>query len=309
MNGDEALAVAARGSVKAAGRAWKITLGILLVAALISQALLRVHMDRAASRAGGAYPETLYVSSGVWLRRLSLGYEGLLADIYWTRAIQYFGARRLERNANFGLLGPLLRLTTTLDPHLLVAYRFGAIFLAEKPPAGAGRPEEAMQLLRRGIVANPNYWRLWQDLGFIEYWDLHDYSAAARIFKTGSERPGAEIWMKTLAATVAAKGGENRTSQVLWSQVYRTAKNDAVKKSALEHLAALKAGQEMQTLDGILSAYQAREGRAARSFQDVIAAGLLASTPRDPSGAPYVLSTDGKTTVGPESKIDLRLLQ
>ncbi|MGH9436213.1 MAG: hypothetical protein ACRD06_09475 [Terriglobia bacterium] len=300
---------ASHGSVRATGRVWKITLGTLLVAALISQALLRVHMDRAASRADGEYPETLYVSSGAWLQRLSLGYDGLLADIYWTRAIQYFGARRLERNVNFSLLGPLLRITTTLDPHLLVAYRFGAIFLAEKPPTGAGRPQEAMQLLRRGIVANPNYWRLWQDLGFIEYWDLHDYAAAARIFKAGSERPGAEIWMKTLAATVAAKGGEIRTSQVLWSQVYRTAKNGAVKKSALEHLAALKAGQEMQTLDGILSAYQKREGRAARSFQDVVAAGLLAGMPRDPSGAPYAISADGKTALGPGSKINLRLLQ
>ncbi|MGH9396880.1 MAG: hypothetical protein ACRD18_08535 [Terriglobia bacterium] len=261
------------------------------------------------SRAVGSNQETLYVSSGMWLQRLSLGYEGLLADIYWTRAIQYFGTGRLTRETNFSLLGPLLRITTTLDPHLLVAYRFGAIFLAEKPPGGAGRPDEAMQLLRRGIVANPNYWRLWEDLGFIEYWDLHDYAAAARIFKAGSERPGAEIWMKTLAATVAAKGGEILTSQVLWTQVYRTAENNTVRKSAIEHLAALKAVQEMQELDVILASYQKREGHPARSFGDVVSAGLLRAMPRDPSGAPYVLRADGKTAVGPESKIDLRLLQ
>src|SRR6266542_5375365 len=91
----------------------------------------------------GKFAEFLYVPSGGLLRRLSLGHQGLLADIYWTRVVQYFGRRRLAGSARFELLGPLLRITTELDPHLLIAYRFGAIFLAEKPPSGAGQPKEA----------------------------------------------------------------------------------------------------------------------------------------------------------------------
>jgi hypothetical protein len=35
--------------------------------------------------------EVLYVPSAKTLRRMSLGYTGLMADIYWTRAVQYFG--------------------------------------------------------------------------------------------------------------------------------------------------------------------------------------------------------------------------
>src|SRR2546428_499668 len=132
--------------------------------------------------------ETVSVPPGEVLRRLTLGYEGLLADIYWTRAVQYFGRQRLARSSRFELLGPLLRVATTLDPHLIIVYRYGAVFLAEKPPAGAGQPEQALELLRRGIVANPDYWRLWQDLGFIYYWDLKDYARAARAFETGGER-------------------------------------------------------------------------------------------------------------------------
>ncbi|MGH9344829.1 MAG: tetratricopeptide repeat protein, partial [Terriglobia bacterium] len=198
-------------------RAGRGALWIFLVLALALQAALRNEMSGATLLAG-ENPATPYVSSGVWLRRLSLGYEGLAADIYWTRAIQYFGTSRLSGQSQFNLLEPLLSITTTLDPHLIVAYRFGAIFLAEKSPAGAGRPQAAMQLLRRGMAANPDYWRFWEDLGFIEYWDLRDYQAAARYFKAGSQRPGSPIWMKTIAASVAAKGGELRTSQVLWTQ-------------------------------------------------------------------------------------------
>lgn len=287
-------------------RARRAALWILLVTALVLQAALRRAMSGASSLAG-ENQAALYVSSGVWLRRLSLGYEGLWADIYWTRAIQYFGTSRLSGHTQFQMLDPLLRITTTLDPHLIVAYRFGAIFLAEKPPAGAGQPQEALQLLRRGMAANPDYWRFWEDMGFIEYWDLRDYPMAARYFKAGSQRPGAPIWMKTIAASVAAKGGELRTSQLLWTQVYRSAANETVRHSAIEHLAALKAAEDIQALDEQLALYQNHKGRPAHSFDDLVSAGMLRGLPADPTGAPYSLNSNGMAALGKASKINLAL--
>jgi len=295
---------------KALPRPRQLPRGLLwatLVAALAAQSVLR--WAAGSVQAGSAAATTpLYVSSGKLLRDLSLGYEGLLADIYWTRAVQYYGRERLSGHPRFDLLGPLLRITTTLDPHLIIAYRFGAVFLAEKPPGGAGQPAEALQLLRRGIVANPQYWRLWQDLGFIYYWDLHDYRAAARVFRAGSERPGAEIWMKTLAAAVAAKGGDLRTSQVLWAQIYRATEDETVRKSALAHLEALKAAQDLEELDRVLVFYEKQAGHRAGSLKDLVRSGLLGRLPLDPSGTPYIVAPDGKATLGPGSPIDLRLI-
>jgi hypothetical protein len=279
--------------------------GSILVVALGLQFTLRQRAD--AAQVSSQAPEMLYISSGETLRRLSLGFNGLLADVYWTRAVQYYGRERLSQHPDYSLLGPLLRIATSLDPQLLVAYRFGAIFLSAKPPGGAGEPEQAMQLLRHGIVANPGYWRLWQDLGFIQYWNLHDYAAAARTFKTGSERPGAEIWMKTLAASVAAKGGELRTSQLLWAEIYQTAGNDAIRKSATEHLAALKAYEDIQSLNRLLARYKKDEGRPARSLEALVDAGFLRALPADPSGAPYRVGPDGEAALSPGSSIDLRL--
>lgn len=253
--------------------------------------------------------DVLYLPSGQILRRLSLGHEGLLADLYWTRAVQYFGRQRLARSTRFDLLGPLLRITTELDPQLIIAYRYGSIFLAEKSPGGAGQPQEALQLLRRGIVANPDYWRLWQDLGFVHYWDLKDYASAERVFRTGSERPGALIWMKVLAATVAAAGGEIQTSRLLWLEIYRHAENKQIRESALAHLAALDTQEDLKQLNVLLARYEEREGRAAHSFQELVAAGYLSDIPLDPSGVPYLIWLDGRATLSPESKVDLRLLQ
>jgi hypothetical protein len=257
----------------------------------------------------GGVAEVLFLPSGKFLRQLSLGYEGLLAEIYWTRVVQYFGRKRLAHSTEFKLLGPLLQITTDLDPHLLIAYRFGSIFLAEKPPGGAGQPLEALALLHRGIVANPDYWRFWEDVGFVYYWDLKDYPAAARAFQTGSERPGAMQWMRIMAAKVAAQGGQLATSKFLWSEIARQAGNEQIRKNAEEHLMAIEAAEGIAKLEEMLALYNARQGRPARSFQALVAAGYLRATPRDPSGAPYILAPGGGVRLNPRSSVDLSLLE
>ncbi len=109
--------------------------------------------------------DELALRSGNVVKRLSLEYAPLMAAIYWTRAVQYFGEKHRLHDQNLELLWPLLDIATTLDPHLQVAYRFGAIFLSDAPPRGAGHPELAVELLERGMKASPEYWRYYQDLG------------------------------------------------------------------------------------------------------------------------------------------------
>src|SRR5215471_21176046 len=90
----------------AADRTGRLSLRRLFAALLIcgfaGSALLRGRIDRAAA---AAYGPTQYVRSGETLRRFSLGYEGLLADLYWTRVIQYFGHERTTGRSTFDLLG------------------------------------------------------------------------------------------------------------------------------------------------------------------------------------------------------------
>src|SRR5205814_8596933 len=80
------------------------------------------------------------------VKAMGLEYAPLLADIYWTRVVQYYGNKHLRGQANLELLWPLLDITTTLDPNLVIAYRFGAMFLSPPPTAGAGRSALAGRL-------------------------------------------------------------------------------------------------------------------------------------------------------------------
>src|SRR4051812_6653437 len=99
--------------------------------------------------------ELLYLQTPRAVKIMSLGYTGLAACIYWTRAVQYFGEKNVAKAKRFDLLLPLLNLTVSLDPQLVPAYEFGGIFLAQAPPYGAGLPDAAVDLLERGIKNNP----------------------------------------------------------------------------------------------------------------------------------------------------------
>lgn len=249
--------------------------------------------------------EELLVRSGPMLKKLSLGYDSLLADIYWTRAVQYFGSGVQAHKMNYDLLDPLLDITVTLDPQLMIAYRFGAIFLSENPPGGAGRPDQAVDLVRRGIAANPDEWRLYQDLGFIYYAHLKDYKKASEAFLEGSRNPKALVWMRVMAARVAESGESPATSRLIWAQIYDTTRDEAVRRTALIHVQALDASMQLKSLNEISENYWRKFNRYPASIEELRSAGFLRGSLVDPAGYPYVMGPAGVPQLNPDSPIDL----
>lgn len=246
--------------------------------------------------------QLLYLPSGVWVKRLSLGYNGLFACLYWTRAVQHYGRQRLAKG-HYDLLYPLLDITTTLDPELLLAYRFGAIFLTEEPPRGPGRPDQAIELLRKGIEQNPDYWRLWYDLGFVYYRSLKDYQRAAQAFYEGAKHPDAAPWMAVMAAKIAAEGGHHRWARLLWTELYNSTDDPLIRQNALSHLHRLQVEDDIELLEALLRHYQQQTGQHAESFRPLVAAGWLRSLPRDPLGYPYRLDAQGHVLLHPKSPL------
>ena len=266
---------------------------ILLLLSLASSVLLLRRLDQV--RATATLEDVLYFNSPKLVKRLSLGYDGLLADIYWTRAVQYFGSRHVTRTAtDYNLLAPLLEITTALDPKLTVAYEFGANFLGPKPPEGAGQPDQAIALLEDGIRTNPDDWKLYYDLGFFYYMDLKDYARAAEAFERGTKVPNAHPFLRVLAAQMAQHAGEIQTARMLWQATYATTKDDLIRQNAIEHLRALQVDENITELEKMVAQYRQQTGVAPSSFNALIGAGILRGVPVDPDGKPYKLLADGR---------------
>jgi hypothetical protein len=233
--------------------------------------------------------EALYLWSGTQVRRMVPGFESIAADLYWLRTVQYFGGKRaFAADRRFELLRPLVEITTTLDPRMEIAYRYGAVFLSEPPPGGAGRPHDGIAMLERGAKALPNSWRLRQELGFFHFVFLKDARRASEILMEAAEIPGAAYWLKTLAADVLAKGGERESSRRIWQEMYERSEEGAIKQNARDHLAILDALDGADALTAMVAEFKRTVGRPPGSLDELRATGRLRQPPVDPAGVPYV---------------------
>jgi tetratricopeptide (TPR) repeat protein len=286
------------------GRARQVLVVIAAVAALAAAIVVQARRDVMFPRGVRQTSGILYVRSGPAVQRLALEFDGLAADLYWIRAIQHFGGERLAtgRPRNYDLLYPLLDMTTSLDPYFTIAYRFGAIFLSEQYPGGAGRPDQAIALLRKGISAQPQKWQYYHDVAFVQYWHLRDFNAAAEWFQKALDQPNAPNWLQPLVAAMLNAGGDRASARLLFSQML-TADQEWLQRNAARRLRQLDALDAIDRLQTIVRAVPPPPGEQY-SWRWLMRRGTLPGIPIDPTGAPFELDPKtGEVRVSPASEL------
>lgn len=264
--------------------------------------------------------EQLYLT-GPTAKRLTLAFNGLAADWYWMRSLQYVGGKVVAyEDAHAGqfdlqnlssidlrLLPSLLRVTTTLDPQFIPAYEYGAVILPEV------NPDEAVSLLKAGIAANPSSWRLYQHLGYI-YWQKQDYQQAADAYAAGGRISGAPGWMTAMAARMKAEGGSSQAAREMYQHLYDSS-NDTSVRSMVEHqLMRLDSLDERAVIRQVLQSFEkhSRDGRCPLSWRDVtedlrrakLRVNSGSGAPLDPTGVPYLLRREScDVELDPSSKV------
>lgn len=273
--------------------------------------------------------DSVYPQAGRALKGFSLGFQSLLADWYWLRTIQYFGGRLEEIQTaqpdpttlklseagswNLAALPGLLDVVTELDPQFLAAYRFGAAFLPDAHFA------EAVALLERGLRTNPTEWRLYLDLGFL-HWRRRDFAAAQAAYARGSQVPGAPGWLAVLAATMAAKGNDRATAQLMLQRLYESSSDEYVRQMSRARWQALQAQNDLEQLQRWLTSQRAQTGACANSLAALVQwarrnnlplennAELLldeGGAPVDPAGFAYRLTRQSCTAdLNPQTTVE-----
>ena len=76
----------------------------LVLAGLAASVSLQAARDRWYPEIASPVDE-LYFTNGTAVGRMALSYKSLLADIYWIRAVQYFGSTRIEARTSLSNQG------------------------------------------------------------------------------------------------------------------------------------------------------------------------------------------------------------
>jgi len=286
----------------------RVLLVIQIVLGLaVAIALVRVMDSRQPLAPTQANEDSLYVKATT-AKRMSLAFNGLVADWYWMRSLQYVGGKIVafkdthEGRVDFGNLGnldlrllpSLLRLSTELDPQFVAPYEYGAMLLPEVSP------DDATTLLISGVAANPDSWRLYHLLGYVD-WQRHDYEMASAMYAKGGSLPGAPPWMAAMGARMKAEGGSRDAAREMYRHLYDASNDPAVKDIVDKQVMRLQSLDERDEIRNVLNAYKAKNGRCVSSWREIAAElrvvrlTLDAKTgaPLDPSETPYELIKNG----------------
>ena len=245
---------------------------------------------------------------GAKLKGFSLGFEGLLADWYWMKSLQYLGDKVINSKESFSLdnlnslnprlLYPYLNNATDLDPKFISVYEYGATVLP------AIDQEQAIKLTQKGIDNNPENWRLYQYLGYI-YWRLENYERAAEVYEKGANINGAPDFLQMMAAKMKSEGGNRETARVIYRQMFEQAQDEQSKETARLRLLELNSLDEREAVQKVLDDFKSKNNRCAESLREILP--LLQTVKLsggddfrldnsnnllDPGGTPYILNKE-----------------
>ena len=140
-------------NARSQGCAWLSSAVLLLVlatAAIGTQVLLERQRPSSAMAA-----ELSFLPKGQYLKTAVLGYQHVVADLIWIRAVQHFGDLK-QTQQGYVWAYHAADVVTDLDPKFVFAYQAAGTVLG----VWAGRLTESTAILKKGMQHNPHDWHL-----------------------------------------------------------------------------------------------------------------------------------------------------
>lgn len=234
----------------------------------------RVEIQRATGDVGS-------LPDGATLRVLSLGFDRLVADLFWLRTVYYVGDEHSQA-AGFPAVDRLADLVTDIDPEFRTVY----VVMSGAIGGLKGDPDGAIALLEKGIQ-HVDYWKLHFLLGFNYFIERLDYGRAAEQIRLAATKEGGPPYLPLLSARLYAQAGDPETAltfiKARLAETTHKETRDALQKRYWD----LWITRDLRAIDDAIEAQVQQEGRPPASVADLVSAGRLEREPLDPRGGHY----------------------
>ncbi|MCI0452117.1 MAG: hypothetical protein L0Z51_06950 [Candidatus Latescibacteria bacterium] len=177
----------------------------------------------------------LYLPSGKFIEQTSLGYRELAADWVWFQAVQYYGGYAKGQH-DLAYFAGLIDIVTDLDPYFAYSYIFGSVVLAQD----MGDLGRGVDLLKKGMRADPTNWQYPFEAGFLCYVVARDSDRAARYFELAARFPEGGDLARRFAAFVHSKAGHEENSIRMWEELARESDQPYMREMAKRYIEKLR---------------------------------------------------------------------
>ncbi len=224
----------------------------------------------------------IYVPSGKFLKFATFGYSALAADLVYLWAVQYYSTYEIPDR--FERLDHIFSIIAELDPRYTDPYELGSLIAGLE----AHDIPLALKILDRGAAKNPDMWLFPFEAGHIARMQLKDDTLAREYFGKAAAVPGAPALIRRLYASSTFKAADFRTAWEEWLEIYKTATDPQIKKTASNHLYQVKAAMDVAGLTAAVGRFREKYGRFPSSLDQLAMTGILPSLPKDLDDKDYV---------------------
>jgi tetratricopeptide (TPR) repeat protein len=230
----------------------------------------------------------LHFPSGEHIRLAAMGFDPVIADLLWARAVVSFG-EQFHTDKNYKWLYHPLDIITTLDPYFEEVYMYGGILLAME----AKRIDESIALLEKGIKSCPESWRLYFYLGFYYTYYKNDNEKASIYIKKAASLPGHPDYLPRLVGLLYAKLGKIEFAIEYLKEIYKLFEDDEKMRAAIDsQIKELVVEKHTIFLKDAAEIYKKVRGKYPSRLEDLIAAGVINAIPVEPNGGQYVIEPE-----------------
>jgi tetratricopeptide (TPR) repeat protein len=244
---------------------------------------------------------TAFVPNPDHVRLLAAGFDAILADYQWLRAVQVVGSAPTVDRERADQLGRLVDVVTTLNPHVDHPYRFAAIWLTHDE----GQVREGIRLLRRAAQYHPGDWRNYFYLGFAQFFYLGEYDQAADSLEQAMSLQGAPSYLPRLVARLKAQSRDIDVAEVFLREMLRNTVDPEDRARIQIALDEIELEYKARLLDRAREAYRRAAGRDIESVEDLIRGPhrMLEKLPKaEPDEIPEALSRGSRWKIDPRSQ-------
>lgn len=217
---------------------------------------------------------------GKVLRVLSLGFERLVADLFWLRTVYYVGSDSSAK-VRYPAAERLANLVTDIDPSFRTVY----VVMSNALDGLRGDPDAGIRLLQKGIK-HVDYWKLHFMLGFSYFMEKLDYVSAGEQMRLAAEK-GGPPYLPLLSARLYAQGGEPETALAFIQARLEATELPEARRALEKRYWDLWISRDLKAIDTAIAAYRRDREEDPRELSALVDAGFLPRAPLDPRGGAY----------------------
>ncbi len=224
----------------------------------------------------------IYIPSGQYLKLATFGNSSLLADMIYVWAIQYYSDYTIPDMYEY--LDHIFSIINELDPSYLDPYDIGAVIAAYE----AQDLDLALKILDRGLEKNPEQWLFPYMAAHYAQMIKKDHKLAQEYYKKAMNIEEVPPIVERLYANAIFKSMDYKRALQTWLEIYKTAKDERIKKIASNHLYNITATIDIQKINEAIEKFKESYGRNPMELSQLVRAGFLDSLPKDLDGKEYI---------------------